>query len=91
MANGVDPDRTAVCSWSTPFASIFNLSVILNFICSRRLQLTTFSYAFFFLGALRFNVFITCPLFYQHCPKDMGHLLPSMNSIGRTLECGCKH
>ena len=47
MANIVDPDRTApigaVCSGSTLFASILNLSVMV----SRRLQQTTFSDAFF--------------------------------------------
>ena len=34
MANSVDPDQTApigaVCSWSTQFASILNLSVMLG-------------------------------------------------------------
>ena len=53
MANSVDPDQTApmgaVCSGSTLFASILNLSVLLgNF-----LQQTTsakFSDAFFFLA-----------------------------------------
>ena len=53
MANNVDPDQTApigaVCSGSTLFASIHNLSVMLAIICSRRLQQTTFSDAFFFL------------------------------------------
>ena len=52
MANSVDPDQTApigaVCSGSTLFASILNLSVKLG----NYLQQTTFSDAFF-LGALR--------------------------------------
>ena len=60
MANSVDPDQTApvgaVCSGSMLFASILNLSVCLAIICSRRLQQTTFSDAFFFLGALRIQV-----------------------------------
>ena len=30
MANRVDPDQTAVCSGSTLFASILNLSVMLD-------------------------------------------------------------
>ena len=52
MANSVDPDQTApmgaVCSGSTLFASILNLSVMLvNY-----LQQTFFLDAFF-LGALR--------------------------------------
>ena len=52
MANSVDPEQTApigaVCSGSTLFASILNLSVMLD----KYLQQTTFSDAFF-LGALR--------------------------------------
>ena len=55
MANSVDPDQTApigaVWSGSTLFASILNLSVMLGI----HLQQTTFSDAFFFLGALRVN------------------------------------
>ena len=55
MANSVDPDQTApigaVCSRSTLFASILtyilNSSVMLGIFCSRRLQQTTFSDAFF--------------------------------------------
>ena len=54
MANSVDPDQTApigaVCSGSTLFASILNLSVILG----NHLQQTTFSDAFL-LSALRVN------------------------------------
>ena len=53
MTNSVDPDQTApigaVCSGSTLFASILNLSVMLGNYCSRRLQQTTFSGAFFSL------------------------------------------
>ena len=56
MANSVDPDQTApigaVCSGSTLFASILNLSVILGN-SADDFQQTTFSDAFFFLGALR--------------------------------------
>ena len=51
MANSVDPDQTApigaVCSGSTLFVSILNSSVMLGINCSRRLQQTTFSDAFF--------------------------------------------
>ena len=47
MANSVDPDQTApieaVCSGSTLFATILNLSVMLG----NYLQQTTFSDAFF--------------------------------------------
>ena len=55
MANSLGPDQTApigaVCSGSTSFASIINLSVMLDTFCCRRLQQTTFSDAFF-LGIL---------------------------------------
>ena len=51
MANSVDPDQTAnigaVCSGSALFVSILNSSVMLGIICSRRLQQTIFSDAFF--------------------------------------------
>ena len=51
MANSVDPDMTApigaVCSGSRLFASILNSSVMLGIFCSKRLQQTTFSNAFF--------------------------------------------
>ena len=53
MANSVDPDQTApigaVCSGSTLFASILNSSVMYSWaiFCSRRLQQTKFSDAFF--------------------------------------------
>ena len=61
MANRVDPDQTApigaVCSRSTLFASILYSSVMIGNICSRRLQQTAFSDAFF-LGALRVMLLI---------------------------------
>ena len=60
MANSVDPDQTApigaVCSGSTLFASILNMSVMLG----NYLQLTTSAGHFsdaYFLGALRVNPF----------------------------------
>ena len=60
MANSVDPDQTApigaVCSGSTLFASILNLSVMLG----NYLQQTTSAYDIFrctfFLGALRVKI-----------------------------------
>ena len=59
MANSVDPDQTApigaVCSGSTLFASILNLSVMQG----NYLQQTTFSDAFFSFGPLRDNKPIT--------------------------------
>ena len=55
MANSVDPDQTApfgaVCSGSTLFASLLNLSVLFG----NNLQQTTFSDACF-LGSLRVKV-----------------------------------
>ena len=63
MANSVDPDQTApigaVCSRSTLFASILNLSVMLG----NYLQQTTFSDAFLFLGALRVKRVKDNPIF----------------------------
>ena len=60
MANSVDPDQTAligaVCSGTTLFASILNLSVMLG----NYLQQTTSADIFrciFFLGTLRVNTF----------------------------------
>ena len=48
MANSVDPDQTApigaVCSGSTLFASLLNLSVMLG----KSLQQTIFSNSFFY-------------------------------------------
>ena len=53
MANSVDPDQTApvgaVCSWSTLFPSILNLSVMLGY----NLQQATSTDDIFILGALR--------------------------------------
>ena len=52
MANSVDPDQTApigaVCSRSTLFASILNLSVILGNYLQQTTSATIFSDAFFF-------------------------------------------
>ena len=51
MAISVNPDQTApigaVCSGSTLFTSILNLSVMLDNYLQQRLQQTTFSDAFF--------------------------------------------
>ena len=56
MANSVDPDQTApigaVCSGSTLFASIFNLSVMLGNYLQQTISADDISDAFF-LGALR--------------------------------------
>ena len=59
MANSVDPDLTApigaVCSGSTPFASIRNLSVMLGNYLQQTTSADNISDAFFF-GALRVNL-----------------------------------
>ena len=52
MANSVDPDQT-VCSGSTLFASILNLSVFAADDFSRQ-----YFQMHFFLGALRVNFFL---------------------------------
>ena len=70
MANSVDPDQTApvgaVCSGSTLFASILNLSVMLgNF-----LQQTTSADDIFrciFLGALRVKLIQLIPVEEKFC------------------------
>ena len=60
MANSVDTDQTApigaVCSTPKLFVFILNSSVMLG----KYLQQTTYSDAFFFLCALRFNFLPFC-------------------------------
>ena len=66
MANSVDPDQTApigaVCSGSTLFASILNLSVMLG----NYLQQTSSADGIFrcisFIGALRVNSTLSLPV-----------------------------
>ena len=62
MSNSVDPDQTApICSRSTLFASILNLSVMIG----NYLQQTTLADDIFrciFLGALRVNAFLVSVL-----------------------------
>ena len=59
MANSVDPDQTApigaVCSGSTRFASILNLSVILGKYLQQMTSADDIFRCIFFLGALRVN------------------------------------
>ena len=57
MANSVDPDQTApigaVCSGSTLFASIFNLSVMLGNYLQQTTSADHIFRCIFFLGVLR--------------------------------------
>ena len=57
MANSVDPDQTApigaVCSGSTLFASIFNLSVMLGNYLQQTTTADDIFRCIFFFGALR--------------------------------------
>ena len=57
MANSVDPDQTAllgaVCSGSTLFASMLDLSVMLSNYLQQTTSADGFFRCFFFLGALR--------------------------------------
>ena len=57
MANSVDPDQTApigaVCSRSTLFASILNLSVMLDNYLQQTTSADNIFRCIFFLGALR--------------------------------------
>ena len=59
MANSVDPDQTAsigaVCSGSTLFASILNLSVRLGDYLQQTTSADDIFRCIFFLGALRVN------------------------------------
>ena len=59
MANSVDPDQTApigaVCSGSTLFASILNLSVMLGNYLQQTTSADDILRCIYFLGALRVN------------------------------------
>ena len=59
MANSVDPDQTApigaVCSGSTLFASILNLSVMLGNYLQQTTSADNIFRCIFFLGTLRVN------------------------------------
>ena len=65
MANSVDPDQTApigaVCSGSTPFASILNLSVMLG----NYLQQTTLGIWHVFLFSINTNIYHFRPMKYR--------------------------
>ena len=62
MANSVDPDQTApigaVCSWSTLFASILNLSVMIGNYFQQTTSADDIFRCIFFLGALRVKTFL---------------------------------
>ena len=59
MANSVDPDQTApigaVCSRSTLFTSMLNLSVVLGIYLQQTTSADDIFRCIFFLGALRVN------------------------------------
>ena len=59
MANSLDPDQTAplgaVCSGSTLFASVLNLSVMLGNFLQQTTSADDIFRCIFFLGALRVN------------------------------------
>ena len=67
MANSVDPDQTAligaVCSGSTRFASILNLSVMLG----NYLQQTTSAYIIFRCSFSWLRANLDCTLHYKMC------------------------
>ena len=60
MANSVDPDQTApigaVCSGSTPFASILNLSVMLGNYLQQTTSADDIFRCIFFLDPLRVKI-----------------------------------
>ena len=80
MANGVDPDQTApigaVCSGSTLFASILNLSVMLGNYLQQTTSADDIFRCIFFLGALRVNTEGT----------NMQVILP-LNGVCKSLLC----
>ena len=61
MAKSVDPDQTApigaVCSGSTLFANILNLSAMLGNYLQQTTSADDIFRGFVFLGALRVNIF----------------------------------
>ena len=63
MANRVDQDQTApieaVCSGSTLFASILNLSVVSGNYLTQTISADDIFRCFFFLGALRVKVVVS--------------------------------
>ena len=65
MANSVDPDQTApigaVCSGSTLFASILNLSVMLGNYLQQTPSADNIFRCIFFLGTLRLNQVLFVP------------------------------
>ena len=69
MANSVDPDQTApigaVCSGSTLFASILNLSVMLGNYLKQTTSVDDIFSCFFFLDALRVKKSKSCQLKYE--------------------------
>ena len=69
MANSVDPDQTApigaVCSRSTLFASILNLSVVLGNYLQQTTSADDIFRCIFFLGALRVKPLPTNGHFYH--------------------------
>ena len=64
MANSVDPDQTApmgaVCSGSTLFASILNLSVMIGNYLQQTTSADDILRCIFFLGVLRVNKVQLC-------------------------------
>ena len=63
MANSVDPDQIgAVCSGSTLFASILNLSVMLGNYLQQTSSADSIFRCIFFLGALRVNSTLSLPV-----------------------------
>ena len=65
MANSVDPDQTApigaVCSGSTLFASILNLSVMLDNYLQQKTSADDIFRCVFFLGTLRVKAHFIIP------------------------------
>ena len=76
MANSVDPDHTApigvICSGSTLFASILNLSVMLVNYMQQTTSADDIFRCIFFFCALRVNIIetqVTCKMVTRLCHK----------------------
>ena len=71
MANSVDPDQSApigaVCSGSTLFVSILNLSIMSGNFLQQMTSADDIYRCIFFLGALRVNQYFVHILLFQRC------------------------
>ena len=88
MANSVDPDQTApigaVCSGSTLFASILNLSVVLGNYLQQTTSADDIFRCIFFLALLRVN--LLCTVKPQKFELLFFEMLANLNLISGTMD-----